>query len=81
MSDAAHTHEITSTEVAFSIHLGETFGNGQSYRRFELRLGDHVVYRDSVWAGADEMANAISVAAQRLRDLMADGALIQYEED
>jgi hypothetical protein len=79
-----HTHTVTSNLLPLSIHLGDPCmsWNGYSDRRgFELRLGEHVIYKDSVWAGGNPMKEATAAVASRLRDLLVDGALIQYEED
>lgn len=77
------TYRPGTTEAVLlplSIHLTEYLPDFDR-RKFELRLGDHVIWRDDVWAnGPDPIEWAIGTVARRLQDLMFNGALIQHEE-
>lgn len=67
--------------VPLSVHLVERLVEHPQIK-FELRLGDHVIWTEWVWAyHADPIDEAIAIVARRFGDLMRDGALYVYEED
>ena len=65
---------IYSPPIPLTIHLLHVLPSG--WQRFELRLGDVVVWGELVWSERDPMGDAVHKVARRLGDLMRDGALI-----